>query len=473
MWWKACGRVPLSRRAALALSAMLIVVVVPPATSAAAVAKTAQLTTKTTQITVPATHWVDTHLTVKAGDVLRITATGSWTDGSATSGPDGAAKPWPDNFFNLADLGVCQYCAKTKVPEWGALIGYIGSGSPPKDGSYTSTAILPQALRMFYVGANYEAEATESGTLWLNKNADAYSGYISDNSGHVTAKVTIQPPESAQQLANRARVAALSASPATALQQAATFCGMSVLQESKSELINAALEKLIPGNAVSDVFDGATITGDYVILNEDAGNGKIFQAEFDLGRLVFAALGTVPELSLFGSLGDPAIDCGEAGFWLSGQLGGDLGRWLRPKLDPPRYAAASIQGTWTLSRAILTCDTAACLGTPIRVSFTNCTKTQCSMRRIDAPFEWKSAHIIVRHGNTWTGSFTDGALFCGKQINQAPISVEISVVRAVDKNGAEIATALGGTYTVQPAPDPPCAKTGLAVEEIYGNRPIP
>jgi hypothetical protein len=455
------------------LPAVLIVVVVPPATSTAAMAETAQATAKTTQLAVPASHWVDTGLTVKAGDVLRITATGSWTDGSTTSGPNGAAKLSPDNFFNLADLGVCQYCATTKVSEWGALIGYIGTTAPPADGSYTSTAILPQARRIFYVGASHDAQAAESGTLWLNKNADAYSGYISDNSGHVTAKVTIAPPESAQQVANRAKVAALSASAGTALQQAATLCGMSVLQESKSELIQDALEKLIPGDEVGDAFAGATITGDYVVFDEEASDGQIFQAEFDLGRLVFQILGTVPGLSLFGAVGDPAIDCAEAGFWLSGQLGGDLGRWLRQKLDPPRDATASIQGTWTLSRAILTCDSAACLGTPLRVSFTHCTKTRCSLRRIDAPWVWKSAHTIERHGNTWTGSFTDAALYCGKVINPAPISVKISVVRAIDKNGTEIATALAGTYTVQAAPDPPCRNTGLVVEDIYGSRPVP
>ncbi len=234
-----------------------------------------------------------------------------------------------------------------------------------------------------------------------------------------------------------------------------------------------ALQRLLPTSPVGGVFAGATITGDYVILNDDATSGQVFQSEFDLGRLVFAILGTVPGLKLFGYVGDPAIACAEAGFWLSGQLGGDLGRWLRQKLDPPRYAAASIAGTWTLSRAILTCDSATCLGTPLRVSFTNCTSTRCSMRRIDAPWVWKSAHTVERHGGTWSGSFTDDALFCGKAINPAPIAVKISVVRAVDKDGTEIATALGGTYTVQPAPDPPCRKTGLAVEQIYGSRPVP
>lgn len=456
MRWKAWVR---GVSALLATSVLLLVF---PDVSAAA-------TVKTIRVSVPATHWIDTGLTVKAGDVLHITATGSWRDGSTSSGPDGAAKPWPDNFFNLANLGSCSSCATTKVREWGALIGYIGS-APPKDGSYTSSAILTQALRVFYVGASYAAEATESGELWLNKNADAYSGFTSDNSGHVTAKVTVQPPESARQRANRARVAALDASAAIALQQAATYCGMSVLQESKSELIDAALTKLIPGSAVSDVFDGATITGDEVILNYDIGNGQIGQAEFDLGRLVFAILGTVPELSLFGSLGDPAIDCAEAGFWLSGQLGGQLGSWLRKKVDPAAYATARIQGTWTLSRAIVTCHATKCLGTPIRVRFASCTASRCLMKRLDSPFVWKRAHVIERHGNTWTGSFTDKAVFCGTTIYRAAMSFKISVVRASHNQGLETAKSLGGIYIIQAASDPPCSRTGRAVEEIYGNR---
>ena len=71
----------------------------PPSTSAA--------------VPVPASQWTDTKLDVATRDVLGITASGSWTDGHTTSGPSGAANPWPDNFFNLADLGACMYCVRT------------------------------------------------------------------------------------------------------------------------------------------------------------------------------------------------------------------------------------------------------------------------------------------------------------------------------------------------------------------------
>lgn len=130
--------------------------------------------------------WMDTQLVVKAGKSLEITAWYTWTDGNSTVGPAGSTKAWPDNFFNLTDLGVCHVCARTKVGHWDALIGYIGN-SPPRPGSYTSKAVLPEAKKIFYVGDSYRANAPRTGRLWLAMNADAYSGYTVDNSGFVVA----------------------------------------------------------------------------------------------------------------------------------------------------------------------------------------------------------------------------------------------------------------------------------------------
>ena len=160
---------------------------------------------------VPAKGWVNTGVNVKAGQELRITAAGTWTDGSTTSGPNGSSKLNADNFFNIADLGVCNYCATTATTGWGALVGYIGA-SPPAQGSYTSAAIRAKAISVFYVGGSYEAKALTTGTLWLGKNADAYSGYTVDNSGHVTAKVTVFPAQTASQIAAQARTTALAVS---------------------------------------------------------------------------------------------------------------------------------------------------------------------------------------------------------------------------------------------------------------------
>lgn len=146
-----------------------------------------------TTATVPATaQWVDTGIDVSADRALTIRAQGTWRDGDTTSGPAGASKAWPDNFLNLTDLGVCNYCARTMTGSWDALIGYIGD-RPPAPGSYTSKDVLLEARKIFVVGDQYAVQnAPATGRLWLDMNADAYSNYTVDNSGSVAATVTVE-----------------------------------------------------------------------------------------------------------------------------------------------------------------------------------------------------------------------------------------------------------------------------------------
>jgi len=151
--------------------------------------------TVTVQVTVPANAiWADTGIHVSAGDIVAITASGRWTpNGVNYTGPNGFgySREWPDNFFNLADLGACADCASTLTPFWSELISYTGS-SPPAAGSYTSTAIAPQAKLIGRVGRNFNGPWPYSGELWLGFNDDAYSGNTSDNYGQVTATVTVR-----------------------------------------------------------------------------------------------------------------------------------------------------------------------------------------------------------------------------------------------------------------------------------------
>jgi pimeloyl-ACP methyl ester carboxylesterase len=147
----------------------------------------------TTTVTVPATaRWVDTGVRVRAGLPLRIEATGAWRPDAVTGpvGPDGAPQGWPDNFLNLDDLGACETCATTLTRQWAALVGYIGD-APPAPGSYTTTSVLPEAEKVFAVGSTYSNVAPRSGRLWLNFNDAAYSGNTADNSGQVTARITV------------------------------------------------------------------------------------------------------------------------------------------------------------------------------------------------------------------------------------------------------------------------------------------
>ncbi len=146
-------------------------------------------------VVVPATaQWVDTGVILLAGANLKITATGSWSPAPSmgTWGPDGSTQPNADNFLNLADIGFCSTCASTPVPHFAGLIGYIGD-NPPAAGSYTSTSILPEAQKVFFVGSNFDNTTPSAGKLWLNFNDDAYSGYTVDNSGQVSATITTPP----------------------------------------------------------------------------------------------------------------------------------------------------------------------------------------------------------------------------------------------------------------------------------------
>ena len=144
--------------------------------------------------------WVNTGINLQPNDLLVIHAEGSWTTDNGASGyfgPDGSTKTNADNFFNLIDIGkVNSYGAKFKEGDLGALIGYIGD-NPPKFGSYISSAIRPEAKKVFLVGSNSNHKKTQSGTLWLNINDDAYSGYTSDNKGSVSATIEVDPQNSA------------------------------------------------------------------------------------------------------------------------------------------------------------------------------------------------------------------------------------------------------------------------------------
>lgn len=422
-------------------------------------------------LSVPATaRWTDTKLRVTAGQLLAIRASGSWTDGTATSGPDGSAKPWPDNFFNFADVGACAYCARTATVQWGALIGYIGS-SPPAAGSYISTAIRPEAAKIFFVGSNYKASAPATGRLWLNKNADAYSNYTADNHGQVSATVRVSPAETRAQYEARARVAAASVKSLEPLSQATYACVRGVMDQFEKLEMKGWLKTLLPTSAhrpADLIFAAATIYGDVVRVDYQWKNGQYENATFDVGRIAFTVIGQIPGFKLFAIVGRPAIDCTQAGFWYTGQLGSQLGQLIRKKVQPPANAAASIDGTWNLKRLAPTkCInfTRGCARTPIPLRLQKCTATACTISRPDGV--WQQSHPITRHGVTWSASFKDIAINCDERKNPAQIELKLSVT-SVRRSSAK---SVGGTYTVHAAANPPnCANNVRAQWVLYGSR---
>ncbi|HZS93609.1 MAG TPA: hypothetical protein VFA78_02335, partial [Chloroflexota bacterium] len=100
--------------------------------------------------------WVDTGVSVTPGEMLSISANGSWTPGAPSDqyyGPDGSSTPYPDNYLNLNDIGCGDpSCASTPAPHWAALIGYIGD-NPPYPGSYSEGGVQADAQRVFFVGS--------------------------------------------------------------------------------------------------------------------------------------------------------------------------------------------------------------------------------------------------------------------------------------------------------------------------------
>jgi len=423
-------------------------------------------------VSVTARNWVNTGVNVTAGQELRMTAAGTWTDGSTASGPNGSAKLDADNFFNIADLGVCNDCATTATTDWGALVGYIGA-SPPAQGSYSSAAIRAQAIKVFYVGGSYAAKVLTTGRLWLAKNADAYSGYTVDNSGHVTARVTVLPAQTSSQIAAQGRVTALAVRSAAPLLQAEQVCVRAILGAYEDQVISGILGR----TGLAGAYEGATIGNDYVEFQYEASGGQIFNAEFTYGKLIFETIGAAagqklipPQFALFGVIGPPAVDCVEAAWWLDGWLGGQLGQYLRQKIWPAATASAGISGTWTFSRDLQSCvNLEYCLTRPIVLQFSECTATTCVMNRQDGL--WR-AHTITRGGNgTWTAKFTDNMFLCGSQQNRGAITLSLIVTSSTVQNNVRVSKTLGGTEAGSAATNPPtCPANPSALEDLRGTR---
>jgi hypothetical protein len=130
--------------------------------------------------------WVDSGITLNQGDIINVTASGSW---SATLGEfygaDGTDYQWCDQFLNP------NYWAGN-TDHFGALICYIGE-TPPAVGSYeTMTVEERQAYidDMLLLGSDATVTAPVGGRLWFAMNDDAYSGNISDNQGNLHVVVT-------------------------------------------------------------------------------------------------------------------------------------------------------------------------------------------------------------------------------------------------------------------------------------------
>ncbi|HWA92482.1 MAG TPA: choice-of-anchor D domain-containing protein [Rhizomicrobium sp.] len=127
--------------------------------------------------------WKKTGITVQAGDVISITASGRWSwDGVSKWGPDGD----PTDDFNAFDLfQPFDFFSQAR------LIAYIGD--LPKQKHYGDGSFFPQMSGYFSVGSGQTFTAPYGGKLWLGFNDAAETESTGDNLGVMTAQVSILP----------------------------------------------------------------------------------------------------------------------------------------------------------------------------------------------------------------------------------------------------------------------------------------
>lgn len=118
--------------------------------------------------------WLDTGLSVKPGQIITISATGSSTtlaeSPSSVSGPEGQSVNCPDPDYPPA----ASYPCHLNGAPYGTLIGRIGSGAPVR------------------VGSSYQAEITAGGKLYLGVNDHLF--FVKDNQGGYDVQITVTNP---------------------------------------------------------------------------------------------------------------------------------------------------------------------------------------------------------------------------------------------------------------------------------------
>jgi hypothetical protein len=124
---------------------------------------------------------------------------------------------------------------------------------------------------------------------------------------------------------------------------AANFCIAGIEKDVKDATINAALNNMDPTGGEAAAWTLYGLSGDTVQVKKEYANGSAFAATFDLGQIIYALLAELGDVAgkytgdkelqaqwnLFGLIGEAAIYCTEAAFWLDGTVGGELGTAIR------------------------------------------------------------------------------------------------------------------------------------------------
>jgi len=123
--------------------------------------------------------WTDTGLIINNGNIVSITASGTWNGGfGGDVGPDGGTPCCTYDMF-LVNPTTLQ----------GELIAFVGSD--PYQGQWGNGSFFPQTTGYWGIGSSGSFVSNKSGKLWLGFNDDAVSQGVGDNSGSVAALVTV------------------------------------------------------------------------------------------------------------------------------------------------------------------------------------------------------------------------------------------------------------------------------------------
>jgi hypothetical protein len=126
------------------------------------------------------------------------------------------------------------------------------------------------------------------------------------------------------------------------LQEAAHFCLAGILKDEKDTAVGDAIGDVDP--AAGDVWTSYSLSGDLedtvTLYDKDGAFAGTFQLGQFLDDLISSfgqkvTTGTPLEFQfyLFGVLGEAAIYCAEAAFWLDGTVGGQIGTEIRQQWD--------------------------------------------------------------------------------------------------------------------------------------------
>ncbi len=135
-----------------------------------------------TQINIPASAlWTDTGIALSAGQRVTISASGTWSFGLGEEfGPDG-----DPHFFN----GYFDEFEFFDLVDHGRLLGFVGPD--PYQGQWGNGSFFPRTSGYISVGSGQTFKASAAGELWLGMNDDAVGKGIGDNSGQLTATISI------------------------------------------------------------------------------------------------------------------------------------------------------------------------------------------------------------------------------------------------------------------------------------------